>query len=63
MTGCELSTWLYYHADFCEMSCGKGIHESSMPCFECSHELAYTMYIIAVDMLETAQPFKINCFT
>lgn len=54
MTGCELSTWLYYHADFCEMFCGKGIHESSMPCLECSHELAYTMYIIAVDMLETA---------
>lgn len=54
MTGSEISTWTYYHADFCEYFCGPCIHESLMPCFECSHEVAYLMYIIACDMLETA---------
>lgn len=52
MTGSELSTWLYYHADFCEMFCGVFANRD-LPCSWCPHDLAYDMYIIAVDMLET----------
>lgn len=53
MTGCELSTFLCLHDDFCEWYCGKGCHNDEL-CFECRHDLAYDMYVLALDMLETA---------
>lgn len=54
MTGVELSSYLCLSCDFCEWHCGKYVHEGNYLCIECKYQLAYDMYIIALDMLETA---------
>lgn len=51
MTGAELSVIICLRCDFCEsFGCS---HEDGLPCFKCPHDLAYEMYILGLDMLET----------
>lgn len=50
MTGVELSALICLRCDFCESF---GCQHDGLPCFKCSHDLAWEMYILGLDLLET----------
>lgn len=51
MTGVELSALICLRCDFCEsFGC---FHNDGLPCFKCLHDLAWEMYVLGLDMLET----------
>lgn len=51
MTGVELSSLICLSYDFCEsFGCSRN---DGLPCFKCLHDLAWEMYILGLDMLET----------
>lgn len=55
VTGCELSAWLFDNFDFCSTFCGNELLcPISWDNYICIHQIAYDMFRIAVDMLETA---------
>lgn len=54
MTGCELSAFMLSELDFCLSFCGVDYICTAGIFGGCPHEVAHSMYCIAVDMLETA---------
>lgn len=55
MTGCELSYFLLSDFDFCLSFCGADDYYCHAMIYGgCPHEVAHTMYGIAINMLETA---------
>ena len=56
MTGTEIAWWLLRSTTFCVDFCGSDYELSCGLIYgvKCPHQVAHTMYKIAVDMLETA---------
>lgn len=54
MTGCEISLFLLNDLDFCLSFCGVEDQCHAMIYGGCPHEVAHTMYEIAINMIETA---------